>query len=163
MHELVRATVARVAVYLEKVRVEIATQKLSALLLREGGQTEPATQAEGATACHTIIVPMLLKRAGKEMRLVIEGGRSATKADPTLVRLVSQAVAFREQLLTANSVGIAELATKAGVSGSHYTRVLRLGFLAHDILTAIANGRQPVRLTATKLLDDTRLHPCWSQ
>lgn len=42
-------------------------------------------------------------------------------------------------------------------------RVLRLGFLAPDILTAIANGRQPVGLTATKLLRDTRLPLPWSE
>ena len=163
MHEVVRETVARVAVHPEEVRVDVVPQKLCALLLGEAGQAEPATQAGVATAYHTIVVPALLKRAGKEMRLVIEGGRSVSKADPTLVRLVSQAIAFREQLLTANSVGIAELATRAGVSGSHYTRVLRLGFLAPDILTAIANGRQPVGLTATKLLEDTRLKLRWSE
>jgi len=38
-----------------------------------------------------------------------------------------------------------------------------LGFLAPDILTAIANGRQPVGLTATKLLRDTRLPLPWSE
>ena len=77
--------------------------------------------------------------------------------------MLHQALAFREQLLTSNGVGIAELAARAGVSGSHYTRVLRLGFLAPDILTAIANGRQPVGLTATKLLGDTRLQLLWSE
>jgi hypothetical protein len=40
--------------------------------------------------------------------------------------------------------------------------VLRLGFLAPDILTAIGDGRQPVSLTATKLLQDTRLPLLWA-
>ena len=124
------------------VRVEVARQKLFALLL--GGSDK--AELEATPACHTIVVPALLKRAGKEMRLVIEGDSPATKPDPVLAKLVGQGVAFREQLLTSNGVGIAELAAKAGVSGSYYTRVLRLGFLAPEILTAIAHGRQPVGL-----------------
>jgi hypothetical protein len=38
-----------------------------------------------------------------------------------------------------------------------------LGFLTPDILAAIANGFQPVGLTATKLLRDTRLPLVWSE
>ncbi len=163
VHEVIRAVVARVTVHAEEVRVEVDTQELHALLLGGAGQAELVKQAETASSCYTIAVPALLKRAGKEMRLVVEGGTSAAKADPTLAKLVCQALAFREQLLTANGVGIAELAASAGVSGSHYTRVLRLGFLAPAILTAIAHGRQPVGLTATKLLDDTRLKLLWSE
>ncbi len=94
---------------------------------------------------------------------MIAGPRPATSADATLAKLVCQAVALGNQLLAANGLGIAELAAKAGMSGSHYTRVLRLGFLSPDILTAIANGQQPVGLTATKLLADTRLDLLWSR
>ena len=38
---------------------------------------------------------------------------------------------------------------------------MRLGFLASDILSAIADGKQPVGLTATKLSRDTRLPLSW--
>jgi hypothetical protein len=65
--------------------------------------------------------------------------------------------------LTTDGLGIAELAANAGVSGSHYTRVLRLGFLAPEIMTAIVNGRQRVGLTAAKLQQDTRLPLLWSE
>ena len=34
---------------------------------------------------------------------------------------------------------------------------MRLNFLAPDIVLAILNGRQPVPLTASKLMADTRL------
>ena len=90
-------------------------------------------------------------------------GDPGSAVDATLAKLVHQGLLFRDQLLTAQDIGIAELAASAGISGSHYTRVLRLGFLAPDIVTAIANGRQPVGLTATKLLRDTRLPLAWSE
>ena len=49
------------------------------------------------------------------------------------------------------------------MTGSHATRVLRLGFLSSDTLTAIASGQHPVGLTATKLSADTRLDLLWSE
>jgi hypothetical protein len=40
---------------------------------------------------------------------------------------------------------------------SYATRVVRLTFLAPDIVAAILAGRQPPELTANKLMADTRL------
>ena len=140
LYDIARASVTRVAVHPEEVRVEVATQKLCAMLLGNEGVSRPTNCASDAHASHTVVIPALLKRAGQEMRLIVEGDKSASRVDPTLARLIHQAVVFREQLLTSDGVGIAELAARAGVSGSHYTRVLRLGFLAPDILTRSPTG-----------------------
>ena len=40
-------------------------------------------------------------------------------------------------------------------------RLLRLTFLAPDIVTAIVGGRQPIELTASRLMNDTRLPLEW--
>ena len=40
---------------------------------------------------------------------------------------------------------------------------MRLNYLAPDIVVAILNGRQPVGLTAHKLMADTRLPLEWSE
>jgi site-specific DNA recombinase len=58
---------------------------------------------------------------------------------------------------------ISELAKSKGISGAHFTRVLRLGFLAPDIITAISRGEQPEGITATSLMADTRLPLDWDQ
>ena len=42
-------------------------------------------------------------------------------------------------------------------------RSMRLNFLAPDIVIAILSGRQPVALTARKLMADTRLSLEWSE
>ena len=138
-------------------------QTLSTLILGAADTVQLAEHTNTTPRNSTIFVPAVLRRAGKEMRLVIDGGQPTTRVDPTLAKLVCQAITFREQMLTANDVGIAELAENAGVSGSHYTRVLRLGFLAPDIPAKIANGRLPVGLTATKLQQDTRLPLLWAE
>ena len=49
-----------------------------------------------------------------------------------------------------------------GISSSYVTRLLRLAFLAPDIVTAIVNGRHPPQLTANRLMDDTRLPLDWT-
>ena len=48
-----------------------------------------------------------------------------------------------------------------GVSPSYVTRLLRLAYLAPDIVTAIIDGRQPPGLTANTLMRNTRLPLSW--
>ena len=58
--------------------------------------------------------------------------------------------------LTLQRIGEAE-----GVSPSYVTRLLRLAYLAPDIVTAIIDGRQPPGLTANTLMKNTRLPFRW--
>ena len=44
---------------------------------------------------------------------------------------------------------------------SYVTRLLRLTWLAPDIVAAIVDGRQPIGLTANRLMGDTRLPLEW--
>ena len=50
---------------------------------------------------------------------------------------------------------------REGVSLSYFTRLVRLSYLAPDITRAILDGRQPRRLTADKLLVQSRLPLAW--
>jgi len=129
-------------------------------------EREPSASSAGSNSAsptnYVITVQASLQRAGQEMRLVVAGAARAGSADPKLLNLICQAMQFRNQLLSSQDEGIAVLAARAGMSGSHFTRVLRLGFLAPDIVAAIVEGQQPVNLTATRLLRDTRLPLCWA-
>ena len=57
------------------------------------------------------------------------------------------------------SLLLKEIAAEVGISSSYVTRLLRLAFLAPDIVTAILNGRQSPQLTANRLMDDTTRLP----
>ena len=94
---------------------------------------------------------------------MVVGGATAGRVDRALVRLVHQGLEWRDLMLQAREDGIAQLARQAGVCGSHFTRVLRLGFLAPDIIEAIVLGRQPVGLTATKLKRTVDMPVCWAE
>jgi site-specific DNA recombinase len=67
----------------------------------------------------------------------------------------------RARLLQEPSLPLNEIAAEEGIGSSYVTRLLRLAFLAPDIVTAILNGRQPPHLTANRLMDDTRLPLDW--
>jgi len=56
---------------------------------------------------------------------------------------------------------ITHLAQDARVTGSYFTRVLRLSFLAPEILKAILRNRHPIELSAKRLVNKTRLPVAW--
>ncbi len=51
----------------------------------------------------------------------------------------------------------------AGVGSSYFTRILRLSFLAPDIVQAILRNGHPIDLTAKRLANDTRLPIGWEE
>jgi hypothetical protein len=54
---------------------------------------------------------------------------------------------------------MAQLAVEAGVVGSYFTRVLRLSFLAPEVVKAILHDRHPVMLSAKGLANEIRIPP----
>ncbi len=102
----------------------------------------------------TLFIPAKLERAKSEMRLLVNGAdhRPAPEPDQSLVRLIVMAHRFRAMLASAEDHSIVALASRAGVSPSYFTRVLRLSFLAPDIVREILGGSQSPRLTAKRLI-----------
>ena len=126
-------------------------------------QQQPAHAGGNDRERHPTVltIPARLKRTGIEMRLVVEDGSEPANVDPVLVRLLVRAHAIRSRLLEEPSLPLKEIAAEEGISSSYVTRLLRLAFLAPDIVTAILNGKHPPQLTANRLMDDTRLPLDW--
>jgi site-specific DNA recombinase len=96
------------------------------------------------------------------MKMVVEDGSEPANIDLGLVRLLLRTHAIRARLLEDPSLSLKAIAAEQGISSSYVTRLLRLAFLAPDIVTAILNGRQSPQLTANRLMDDTRLPLDWT-
>lgn len=77
-------------------------------------------------------------------------------ADPTMMRLILRARSMWEKVQRGEVAGPGDLAMQEGVSGSYASRLIRLAFLAPDILTAIMDGRQPAELSAAALMQECR-------
>ena len=110
----------------------------------------------------TLAIPAVLTRAGLSMRLVVPGARHDTHADPCLIRLLWRAFTIHDRLTQPPARTLPQIAAAEQVSASYVTRLLRLRYLAPDIVAAIVEGRQPAALTATTLMHDTRLPVAWA-
>ncbi len=80
-----------------------------------------------------------------------------------MLRLLARAHRFRDLILRGDGKSIAELAEENGVGRPYASRILRLGFLAPDITTAILDGRQPLELSAKQLSVTADLPKDWAE
>jgi site-specific DNA recombinase len=110
-------------------------------------------------------VPIRLRRSGREIKMLIDGADAfaTAKPDERLIKLLIRARRFNAILVDGDGVPFAALAKQEGVSPSYFTRIVRLSYLAPDIMQAILDGRQPRDLTADKLLAHSRLPLTWDE
>jgi len=108
-----------------------------------------------------INIPIEMKRRGIEMKMVLDDRKASGAPDASLVRLVVQARDWWERLLSGEVATAADIARSEGLTRSHVTRVIRLAFLAPDIVQAILDGNAPPDLTAERLLKRTDLPLDW--
>ncbi|MCO5070272.1 MAG: hypothetical protein M9944_03575 [Rhizobiaceae bacterium] len=103
-------------------------------------------------ATEIIDVPVILKRRGSEMRLVI-GSEFARQrqADPALVDLVARAHVYLDRLTSSSTTRSTEIAREFGVDRADVGRILPLAFLSPAMLAAILTGRQAPSLTPRQL------------
>ena len=111
----------------------------------------------------TLSEPATLKRVGMEMRHLLDAPTTQPQHEPdrSLLRILARAQRFRDQILRGDGKTITELAAENGVGSTYFSRIVRLGFLAPDITTAILEGRQPITLSAKRLANDTPIYGCW--
>lgn len=100
-------------------------------------------------------------RIGKETKLVMasETIGAARAPDDKLAKLIAHALQLQTQLLSGTS--LADLAAEWKTSPSRLATIVRLSWLAPDIIGAIADGTQPRGLTKQKLLTLTNLPLDW--
>jgi site-specific DNA recombinase len=153
------ALIERIEVRVDQIDIRLHPQRFNALL------DIAATPSQGVTDDETEIlsVPVRLRRAGREIRMVIDGTDPFTVAKPDgrLIKLLLRARRFNATLAKGEGVPFAAIVQQEGVSRSYFTRLVRLSYLAPDITQAILDGRQPHDLTAEKLLEHSRLPLAW--
>jgi site-specific DNA recombinase len=153
------ALVERIEVSLDQIDIRLRPPRLGVLL------DVAAAPSQGVKDNETEIlsVPVRLRRAGREIRMVIDSTDpfAAAKPDARLIKLLLRARRFNATLAEGEGVPFAALAQREGVSRSYFTRLVRLSYLAPDITQAILDGRQPRDLTAEKLLEHSRLPLAW--
>ena len=155
------ALIERIDVGANRIDIHLRPTRLGARL------DIAATPSQNATDDETQIfsVPIKLRRAGREITMLIDGADpfATAKPDARLIKLLIRAYRFNATLVGSDSVPFAALAKREGVSPSYFTRLVRLSYLAPDITQAILDGRQPRDLTADMLLARSRLPLTWHE
>jgi site-specific DNA recombinase len=155
------ALIERVEVRVDQVYIRLRPVRLAAILDISVAPSPSVADEE------TLILsePVRLRRAGMEIRVLIDGNRTdpfaVAKPDARLIKLLVRARRFNTTLVQNDGAPFAALAVREGVSRSYFTRVVRLSYLAPDITQAILGGRQPRDLTTEKLLAHSRLPLAW--
>ena len=111
---------------------------------------------------HIIDAGMAKIRRGSDVRLVIaDAATSASKRDAQFVALIADAHAARAAIMANPRASIEKLASDAGIGFARFKRLLRLSYLAPDIVEAILDGSQPSELTPAALKTITNIPHCW--
>jgi len=156
-HAVLTALIDRIEVSVDRIEIRLHPPRLDTLLDVAATPLQSTTDDE----IQTLSVPVCLRRAGREIRMVLDGSDqfAAAQPDMRLIKLLLRARRFNATL--AEGVPFAALAQREGVSRSYFTRLVRLSYLAPDLTQAILEGRQPRDLTAEKLVDHSRLPLAW--
>jgi site-specific DNA recombinase len=168
-HDLVRSVLVRAQVHADRVDLEVGSARLVSWLLNEvGGEgiidRDRASSANADDSDETLIrlsIPASLRRTGKETKFVVNGVANSDPADTTLIRVLVRGQKIAKRLFEPNCPPIEAVAQEEEITASYATRLVRLAFLAPDLVAAILAGKQPSGLTANKLMADTRLPLEW--
>jgi hypothetical protein len=152
----------------ERLELEVDPGGLARVLLGGAGRelgtdaTQPADDTEGSAPI-TISVPTRLRRSGKEVALVI-GERGGTgHASTPLARLVAEAHRLGAALISGEVLDLDALARREGMGRTYLIRLLRLAYLAPEIVEAILAGCEPDHLTVNYLMKAVQLPLAWDQ
>ena len=109
-------------------------------------------------------VPLTIKRRGVELRLVIPNEpSSSSKVDLVLLKTIARAHSWFGQLVSGEAKSLTAIATREGLNYRSVGKIVRLAFLAPEIVEAIAEGRQPPELSTELLTKRVRLPLDWSE
>jgi site-specific DNA recombinase len=150
-----KSLLARVEVAEDCVRVIVRAYALAKFIGWDGVGHFTLTDLElaRATRMHVLAIPVALVRRRRTSWLPVERKGAATCPNARLVRLISEARSAQELLFGERDKSVDEIARLSGRRIGSFSRLVRLNYLAPDIVTAIVDGTQPPSLTPRQLIE----------
>src|SRR5262249_36775925 len=99
-----------------------------------------------------LALPPPRARARKEILVPVNCGTQPRRIDEVLILALARATSWMRSLRQGEFVDTNEIAQRFGLGDAHVRRLLRVAYLAPDIVEAIIEGRQPRTLTVKRLL-----------
>lgn len=156
LRSVIQAVVSRVEVSRERLKLVARPLELEHLLNWDFvGLFRRRTEDTDRSRTHIIDIPCAgAIRLERLLRLPIAARQPRTRRiNKSLRKLISDARAAWELVEANRSMSPAELASKSNMTLTRFMRVLRVNYLAPDILTSIMDGTQPAGLTRRIIID----------
>jgi site-specific DNA recombinase len=153
VREFVRAAVVKITIGPANITIGLSKSAVRTLLLEVADNTfydpEDDLVELSVAAC--------LQRRGRAIRLLISRdslGAVPSQDELRLIQTLAQAHQWLEQLLSGEVQSLRMIAAAVGKSQRYVSKVIRMAFLAPDLVEAVLAGRAPPQLTLTELTKD---------
>lgn len=148
------ALICRVEAHPICIKIDISQPRLASLLASSSidRAAETLLPDNDPKSVLTLTAPAGLQMLGREMKLLVDESDKAAQVDASLVRLIARAHDIQARLSLDTTLTVHDIAREERIGALYIYVLLRLAWLAPDIVTAIVNGRQPRELNAKKLM-----------
>jgi DNA invertase Pin-like site-specific DNA recombinase len=138
----------RVTIHKSSIHIALKRSGLGGMVF--GKTSDSAASSEGLIE---FTVPKVLKRRGVEAKLVVSTAQGEIAApDENSIAMLVRAHRWLDQLAKGEIGSAREISRREKIDTSEISRIIRLAFLAPDIVEAVLAGRQPVELTPRHLM-----------
>jgi site-specific DNA recombinase len=150
-----KALLTRVEVAEDCVRVIIRAYALAKFIGWDGVGFFKLSDLElrRATRVHVLALPVSVMRQRRTSWLPVERKTSSACPNDRLIRLLKEARSAQELLFGERDKSVHEIARLAGRRVGSFSRLVRLNYLAPDIVAGITDGTQPTTLTRRQLTE----------
>jgi len=139
--ELLRSAVDRVVIHNDGIEIKL-----------KGNRSIDGSDQSDSPNTLRLALPPSRPRERKEILVAGTSGTQPRRIDQALILALARASSWMRALRQGEFVDTEEIAQRFGFSDAHVRRLLRLAYLAPDIVEAIIEGRQPRALTVKLLL-----------
>jgi len=153
---VLRALIANITIERERIAVALSGAAIARQLLLQ----PPASAGQIVT----LAIDARIRRSGVAVRLIHAGGKAAAPPEPQehLVRLLAKSRSWWRELVD-EQLTVSKLAARHKVTTSYTSRLVRLNFLAPELVEAILAGEQRPGIDATTLLNLSDMPLSWSE
>ncbi|TPE61797.1 hypothetical protein FJQ54_07830 [Sandaracinobacter neustonicus] len=111
-----------------------------------------------------ITIPARIRRSGLAVRFILDNGQRAAPGlvDAKFLAAIALGHSWWQRLTADTNLTVTDLARVEGLSPPYLDRILRLTFLAPDIVEALLDGTAPADLNLESTKDLKRIAPSWS-
>ncbi len=161
----VRALVSRIDVSDDRIQIVLRSSEVARFLTWTGVGLFRGEQSSLGRPCRTELldVPVSTFRIKRDLSNILGARAPAPRGRPNkhLLSLIRRARTAQSMLDLRYAGTLTQMATELHCTNARVPRLMRLNYLAPDILAAIRDGNQPASLTGSKLMS-TDLPMDWS-